>query len=255
MQNALRKLPTILARLQSRGCVLLLDFDGTLTPLKRDHNAPRLSPRMKSIVRKLSQKYPLAIISGRSLADIQKRVGIPGIAYVGCHGLEWRVGRMRYGEKMPKTVAAAFARGKKQLARLAKRYGAVVENKHYSFALHYRMLPRAQGRACASEAAEIVANINQKKTHIRTIHDQYTFDIMPSVPATKGTAALRVFRQLRKSRRDVPLYIGDSLTDEDAFKTFPRGITIRVGKNTASKARYFVERRSNVDSFLLRFAQ
>jgi trehalose-6-phosphatase len=52
----------------------------------------------------------------------------------------------------------------------------------------------------------------------------------------------------------VPVYIGDSLTDEDVFNVFKNGVTIRVGKNKSSAARYFFKRRSDVDVFLTKLA-
>ncbi|HEY4526647.1 MAG TPA: trehalose-phosphatase [Candidatus Paceibacterota bacterium] len=250
MQNALRKLPTIASRLRSHGCVLLLDFDGTLVDLETDYRTPRLSPKSQRLLRRLSRTYPLAIISGRSLADIARRVGLQSAGYAGCHGLEWRAGGTRRAVKIPAHTAAAFDNAKKQLRRLAGEYGARTENKKLSFALHYRTLARAKGRTLAVKARKIVDEVNRRNAYILAIDDQYTFDIRPNVSASKGTSARLLYHALKKSTRAIPIYIGDSLTDEDAFRTFSRGITIRVGKNRRSAAQYFVPTRSGVDAFL-----
>ena len=118
-----------------------------------------------------------------------------------------------------------------------------------SYALHYRRLAKAEGMEFVREAnAKIAAYAH---THsIRIINDLSTFDIMPNSVSTKGQCALEMFRILREHSDTMPIYIGDSLTDEDAFRALADGITIRVGKSASSAARYYFKTRSRVDEFL-----
>lgn len=233
----------------------MLDFDGTLVDLEERHDMPRLGEKMQNALRQLARTYPLVVISGRSLTDVKKRIGVRGIAYAGCHGLEWQTKTTRYAAPMPDNTKVAFLHAKKQLRLLAKKSKAIVEDKKYSFALHYRTLSAAGRRVFVQEAKKIIADTDKKRRLLRVINDQYTFDVMPSVAVSKGTCAKILFDKLKPSHRAVPIYIGDSQTDEDAFKAFSRGITIRVGKKAVSAAAYYVSDRADVDSFLLRLAQ
>ena len=73
--------------------VLLLDFDGTLTPIVKPPNRAELSKSMRNLLIKLSKKqgFYLAILSGRTLKDIKKKIGLPNIIYGGNHGLEGEI--------------------------------------------------------------------------------------------------------------------------------------------------------------------
>ena len=70
--------------------LLLLDFDGTLTPIRRDPDKVRLGKRMHGILKILSGQTNInvAIISGRELGDIRKKIGLKDVVYAGNHGLE-----------------------------------------------------------------------------------------------------------------------------------------------------------------------
>jgi trehalose 6-phosphate phosphatase len=70
--------------------ILFLDFDGTLSALVSEPGLASLSPPMDRALRSLAERpdLSLAIISGRERADLQKRIGIPGLIYAGNHGLE-----------------------------------------------------------------------------------------------------------------------------------------------------------------------
>ena len=86
---------------------------------------------------------------------------------------------------------------------------------------------------------------------VRAIDNLYTFDIMPDVNQTKGECAKDIYTRLGKGKKSmVPVYIGDSTTDEDAFKAFKTGVTIRVGQKAGSAARYYFRNRPFVDEFL-----
>ncbi|RJQ34273.1 trehalose-phosphatase [Candidatus Parcubacteria bacterium] len=254
MQNAFAHFDELYSRIKKHGGVLMLDFDGTLVDIQYDFRAPQLKTRTKHTLQRLARMYPLAIVSGRSLTDVVRRVPLPTVAHIGCHGFEWRIKGKRHAWKIPAVHAATFTRIKRRLAGLAKVHGARIEDKRRSYALHYRLLRRSAGIAFAEEARRLIVELNRKQ-HLRVIDDEYTLDIMPNLPVSKGVTAFHLFKQLRSSPRTVPIYIGDSLTDEDAFRAFAKGITIRVGKKQSSAAHYFVSDRSAVDVFLLRLAQ
>jgi len=94
----------------TKGLFLFLDFDGTLSPLVSDPTQAVLLPGLKRTLTKLAtySTVRIMIISGRSLADLRKRVGIPGLIYAGNHGCEIFFKKrylLRKGEKYKPTFA------------------------------------------------------------------------------------------------------------------------------------------------------
>ena len=66
----------------------LLDFDGTLTPIIRDPAAVRLSPEVSSLLQRLADRHPTAIVSGRAVEKLQSWAPVRGLYYAGSHGFE-----------------------------------------------------------------------------------------------------------------------------------------------------------------------
>src|SRR5205085_6274271 len=92
------------------GVLLFLDFDGTLSPIVDIPEKATLPDETRDILIRLNRRprFNLALISGRSLADVEQRVGLPDLIYAGNHGLEIRATGLRYtepaGEKNPQTL-------------------------------------------------------------------------------------------------------------------------------------------------------
>jgi trehalose 6-phosphate phosphatase len=255
MRDALKHVQEIEAQVQKNGCVVLLDYDGTLAPIRRHHARAHMLSRTHAILRALSKCYPTAIISGRMLEDVRARVRLP-ISYAGSHGLESHIAGSKKSVRVHLSRAAfkRFQLVRKKALDVARAYkGVRVEDKIVCLAFHYRALNK-------KTAQTFVAQMNRElRSHIRpgdvrVIDDLCTYDVIPDVRRTKGDAAKEFVRVLKKSQRAVGLYIGDSYTDEDAFKALQSGITIRVGRSPKSCAQYFVARRSGVDRILRRLA-
>ncbi len=250
MINALRDLPKILKQLKKSGFVLLLDFDGTLSDIVPDHRKAVLSRAAKDALRKLSRHAPVGIISGRSLADIRRRVGLRDVAYTGCHGLE----TMLAGGRHERFLNSKEEREFKKVATVFKKIrndfpGISLEDKGLGFALHYRSLARAK-RKGFRKTAERAASPFLRDQRIRVIDSLFVFDVLPNSSRTKGDPVREFYTSLRNSKRAVPIYIGDSKTDEDAFRELKDGITIRVGKSPRSAAKYYLKKRGEVDKLL-----
>src|SRR5437879_2620222 len=94
MRNSLFKsLPDVVRRIATaQSLAIFLDYDGTLTPFVNAPEAADLSLGMRQILDGLAEdeNVLLAVVSGRSLDDLEERVGIPGVVYAGNHGLEIR---------------------------------------------------------------------------------------------------------------------------------------------------------------------
>ena len=121
------------------GLMAILDYDGTLAPIASSPGAAVLAPSVRATLARLarSERARLAILSGRALADVRKRVGLDAVVYGGCHGLEieGRGLRFRHPRVRPLRVAAvrrALVRGAEAIP------GAHVEFKGLCVSLHYR---------------------------------------------------------------------------------------------------------------------
>lgn len=253
MESAKRHMDGILRR-ASKGAVLMLDFDGTLSPIVPLYTSAKISPGAQRALRGLLRRMPVAVISGRSISDLRKRVGLPRITLIGCHGLEVSIEGRRRRVAVAISEIRIFNKAKRELISITKAYrGAAIEDKTYGLAVHYRKLPpakRVQFRRAARSALQPYL-----KRGLRVIDHLSAFDLSFAT-VTKGSAALLVYRALAKNCRSrVPVYIGDGKTDEDVFRVFKNGITIRVGKNLSSAARYYFASRREVDAFLLRLSK
>ncbi len=251
MRGALLQLKTVQRRIQRSGCVILLDFDGTLAPIVPHHKDARMPAREKAVLRALSRKFPVAIISGRALPDLKRRVGLSGVSYAGSHGLETDILHPKHRAQLPvpPAIKREFEQAKKALSDISRRYpGIRIENKRTSFALHYRMLRKENAARFIREAREALAPHLARRS-VRIFNDLYTYDIMPNVRVNKGTCARLMMRALGTSGA-VALYIGDGMTDEDAFRALRGHITVRVGRSASSAARYFFRSRRDCATFL-----
>src|SRR3989338_7494622 len=101
MRHLLDKPDRFKRKLKDKYIFLFLDYDGTLTPIVEKPDKASISKRAKNLLESLSKNpvYKIAVISGRSLGDIRRRVGIKGIIYVGNHGIEIEGPRIRF--KLP----------------------------------------------------------------------------------------------------------------------------------------------------------
>lgn len=251
MKDAQKHMNSIVKRIRACGCVLMLDFDGTLAPIVSDHREAYMSFQTRKLLQNAARRFPAAVISGRSLRDVRERVHLP-IAYAGSHGLELYSRGTRTGlcAGVPGTTISILQDATRALGEVARAHAGVeIENKTLSYAAHYRSLSPAEARLFVEEALAALKGF-VRPGGIRALNDTYTLDIMPDIARTKGHAARVFSRSLRRSSSCVPIYIGDGSTDEDAFRALPDGMTIRVGKSLTSAAKYYFKTRAGVDKFL-----
>ena len=196
---------------------------------------------------------PVGIITGRSLDVIKKKVTIPGIAYGASHGIEWDFGLGEKQNKLSKEVAAIFTVLNREVGLLVKRHPAVLrENRPFGITFHYHACPRKDWPAIKRDVIRLLWPINSNK-NIKIFWERQTVDIVSRSSGTKGDIALSLHRHFLKSsgKKLLPIYIGDGITDEDAFTVLKNiGLTIRVGKSKASVAQYFLKKQSEVNQFL-----
>jgi trehalose 6-phosphate phosphatase len=243
----LRHLDEVLDRLARSGSIWLgTDFDGTLTHHQEDAATVSLSTEMKLRLHCLAESpmMDVAIITGRSLSDITQRVGLPQLAYAGNHGLELIAPGLQWVD--PVAIRQQGDIG--SFAELATRNlldfsGVTIEDKQLTVAINYR--------PCDVEMrSAIVGRLDAVKQHypdLRLRHSRYGSEVLPTTTSNKGTAANLLLR--RKSNVPVTaVYLGDDLTDEDAFSALQDAVTIRVGDGPTS-AIYRVDSAEDVGVF------
>ncbi|WP_082696519.1 trehalose-phosphatase, partial [Mycobacterium sp. IS-1590] len=214
LPNALDTYGQLITAIDGRRPVVCLDFDGTLSEIVSDPDVAVPVEGAAEALAAMAQQCPVAILSGRDLADIRVRVGVPGVWYAGSHGFEM-VGPD--GTEYRNHDAAAAVPALQQAAeglsdRLGSIPGVYVERKRYAIAVHYR-------NASEDCVAEIVATTHEYGTRLglRVTTGRKVVELRPDIDWDKGSALKWIQDQLSSDSRLIPIYIGDDLTDEDAF--------------------------------------
>jgi len=230
--------------------LLCLDFDGTLSHFVDDPAAARLSPSMERALRGLAghDAMSVAIISGRDRTDLHRLIDIPGLIYVGNHGLDIS----GPGYVFVEPTAASRTEELRTLAqtltaKLQLIEGAIVEYKGLTISVHYRQVAPA---AC-DELRRMVHDTLAGASHPFVLSaGEKVHEIRPRVYWNKGTAVNWIRGQLGKP--DVlPIYVGDDATDEDAFTALrEEGITVKVRSGSETAAHYTLEGPAEVRRFL-----
>jgi trehalose 6-phosphate phosphatase len=191
---------------------IVTDVDGTISPIVAHADMAQVTPRNKELLRDLVELLPLvAVISGRSSTDVRERVSVPGIVYIGNHGLErWVEGRIEVlpevSASRPAIEAAIEAAAKIQVP------GLWVEDKGATISVHYRQTENPTAiRASYQSVVRAIAVENG----LNFSEGQMVFELRPPLNYDKGSA----FRELvSKHELDGALYLGDDITDLAALK-------------------------------------
>ncbi len=198
---------------------LLTDLDGTLSELVSNPEDSVVSPQVRDPLAALCRKLHLvAVITGRSAFQARRIVAIDDLLYVGNHGLE----QLENGElSVPASVKAhlqALDELKLSLEAELAVPGVFFEDKGVSFAIHYRNAPDPE-----EAGRQVQEAVNRKVLTslgaFRQVLGKMVINILPPVDLTKGTAVV----DLAGSRGVESLvYIGDDVTDLDAFRAVDR---------------------------------
>jgi len=221
---------------------LFLDFDGTLVSIQEDPSCCVLAEGIKEQLKSLadSGRCYITILSGRSLPDIKGMVGIPNISYGGDHGLVISGNDMAYVHAKALTAKPFVDKAARMLnQKIAGIEGAWVERKRCTASLHYRSV-RKEEVLSVKKAFYKVASEFSGGSGLAIIRGKMVLELVPDASWTKGSAALWVLHNLKG--KYLPVYVGDDLTDETAFKSLRnKGIAIRVGKSKKTFADYHIK--------------
>lgn len=239
--------PEIRARVRAaKHVALFLDFDGTLVKLRRRPNEVRMPRQTKRLLESLAwhSNVFVAIISGRRLRDLREMIEVPGVHTFGLHGAE-RVGKKTaLSKKTRRALALVKREARSQLGVLP---GIWLEDKVLSLAVHFRGTSPAIVREADAILLRILAPVRR---NLSTVNGEKVWEILPREIEGKGATILGVLAG--RSRQTLTIYAGDDTADESAFAALPNQITIQVGKRRDTRARFHLERPSDVLRFLTR---
>jgi trehalose 6-phosphate phosphatase len=250
-QSLFEALPEISKRIALAPYLLLcVDFDGTLTPIAANPEAVTMPESLKELLASLSGKpaTSVAVISGRARADLQARIDVAGLIYAGNHGLEIS----SPGRLFVEPTAIESSTALRQLAvelqsRLEPIGGVLVEDKGLTLSVHYRQVAPDDAEQVRRIVHAALAGSNHP---FQLTTGDKVYEIRPRVYWNKGTAVAWVKDHIAHPEALV-VYIGDDVSDEDAFAALPNDITVKVdGSKGDSSAQFEIEGPRDVTKFL-----
>jgi trehalose 6-phosphate phosphatase len=213
--------------------LLAFDFDGTLAPIQIKPESACIAKSLLPILKKLKRDgATIAVITGRSLKDVRKRLLFKPDYLVGNHGME---GLPEFG--------GLASRVRDLKTKWPNDPGIFLEDKKESLSLHYR---EAKNRkAAVKELKNLIAQLNPRP---RVIPGKYLFNVIPRGSPHKGLALKQVMRTAKLSHA---IFIGDDDTDEDAFRQKGKILSIRIGETHDSAAKFYIRRQTDMRKLLL----
>ncbi|MFW5822009.1 MAG: trehalose-phosphatase [Tangfeifania sp.] len=243
--------------IQNRKPVLFLDYDGTLTPIVKRPEDALISDSMRSVLKKCAAKFKVAVVSGRDMDDLKSKVQVDKLIFAGSHGfrISGPDGLYKEHEKAD-VILPRLSDIEEELYQILPQIdkGIQIDRKRYAVAVHYRNANEDNIPVIKQKVDEILKeNPDFKKGEGKKI-----LEIKPNVDWHKGKAVLWIMKKLGvdDTSKFVPIYIGDDVTDEDAFRSISEfGVGILVGTHgQETAARYRLDDVPDVQSFLNRLA-
>ena len=206
-----------LRALSRRPAGLFSDIDGTISAIAPTPAEAKVDPLCREALRALSQSLSLvAVVSGRSAGEALSMVGLPQIVYVGNHGLEtWENGRLTVIEDVRyfREILRSFL---DRLRQSIDVQGVLIQSKGLTASVHYRQAndpEETRGQILDTIAA------NQSDERFLITEGRMIVEIRPPIGINKGTAVAGL---VCRNRLEGAVYLGDDLTDLDAFKELNR---------------------------------
>lgn len=248
LQDAIAGWDQIRERLSEAPRILILsDFDGTLSPLVDTPAAAGIPTDIRMILRRLcvNKRVTVAVLSGRSVTDLDAHVGLP-LIYAGDHGLEIRGPGFSFTAPGTESVRS----GLRQLCERIRQNtahipGTVVERKRLSASVHFRHVHRDQ----LSELEKAVrSSLDEDQFEVRS--GKYVWEVRPQQAWDKGDAAQWILHHQAVPQQHA-ICLGDDHSDVEMFRRLPRGVNIQVGfDGFDSGAQYWLP-QGDVAQFLL----
>jgi trehalose 6-phosphate phosphatase len=235
------------------GLLLMLDFDGTLSPIVESPEDATIPAETKAGLEALAvlPDVTVAIVSGRTVTDVRERVGLSGLIYIGNHGRE----RLDPGTTEPVATTCIPESWDELRAALVETFAPIpnarIDDKGSTIAVHHRRVADKRKGEMKWRAYDLAERFEG------TVHfteGKKVFDYFPVDAASKGSAACTLLAQQGGIDAVLSMYCGDDITDEPAFEALPpHTITVYVGLTPGkTAARYRVDDPSAIAEMLER---
>jgi trehalose 6-phosphate phosphatase len=193
------------------------DFDGTLSPVAPTPDAAEPAPGVLETLKIMVTKVAtVGIVTGRGLADVKQRVNVPGMVYVGNHGLEWQDEEGHHvhpaGLAAQAALPEALREVEQRLVAHVPSEGVIFEDKVYSGSIHYRLAPDP---GAVRDVLGPILNEIAEEYGFWVSDGKMVFELRPGAAINKGSAVRQMIhdRELRSA-----VFLGDDVTDADAFR-------------------------------------
>ncbi|MDX1648600.1 MAG: trehalose-phosphatase [Myxococcota bacterium] len=256
LPRALDRLDEIAERVGTRRAAFFLDYDGTLSPIVEHPEDAELPEAMRDLLARLGVRHLVAIVSGRDLRDLRARVGLDGIVYAGSHGFEIRDadGEVHVHEPARRALPELDRAQERLEEALAPEDGVELERKGFGLAVHFRRAAPDREPALREQ----VQRACRESEALRMTEGRKVLELRPDVPWDKGRALDHILERTgADDERVCPVYVGDDVTDEDAFRVVEAGgvgVLVRGRQGDATHARWALEDPEAVRRFLAALA-
>ena len=196
--------------------IVVLDFDGTLAPIVDHPDLAQPAPGALEVLDTLAQRTPIAVVSGRPIADVRRRLADLRAAYAGGHGAELILADGQPAPLVdPETVAPTLDRVEADVRALVDdASGWLVERKQSSLAVHHRLADEDSVLELGPRVRAVLEHLAGQPPGFDVLAGKAVLELRP-VGADKGAALQRIAGAVPDL---APLVIGDDVTDEDAFE-------------------------------------
>jgi len=205
--------------LKEKKPAFFLDYDGTLTPIVKRPEDAVISEEMRDTLKELADHFTVAVVTGRDKEDVKNFIKLDNLIYSGSHGYvtEGPDGLYMQHEKSEKIISKLDI-VEKDLHDLLEGHteGVQIDRKRYAIAVHYRNAKKED----VPYVFQVVEKMLDKHDGLKTGEGKMVVEIKPDIDWHKGKAVLWIYEALGLDKDDevIPVYIGDDVTDEDAFK-------------------------------------
>jgi trehalose-phosphatase len=179
----------------------------------------------------------VAIISGRTIRDLQEKVRLEGLRYFGLHGAQKETGLVALRGEALHSLSRARREARSQLSGVP---GVWIEDKSLSFVVHYRGARTSSVRTAQQILLRVLAPL---RFALKSLSGDKVWEISPKELPGKGAAVRSLLGDLPE--QVVSIYVGDDETDESAFEILPNAITVKVGRG-ATRANFYVRNHGEV---------
>ncbi len=249
-----------LDRLGGRTPAVFLDYDGVLSPIVDRPEDARMTPSMRQVVRDLAGRCSVCVVSGRDRAVVQELMGVDDLVVAGSHGFDiWHPVRGTLEHEAASGFEDLVAETTERLTdEVGSLPGVLVEAKRASVAVHYRLAGADDARRVHELVEQLLA---EQPDDLKVTPGKMVYELQPKLDWNKGRAVDYLLDALELTGSDlVPIYLGDDVTDEDAFATLhDRGIGIYVGDaadlDRPTKATFTLHDVPEVETFLATLAR